>query len=107
MLTRLKALMLLAECRGDEIWSRELCQAKGIPPVWIEEMCDAYESGFRSDRDTIYDEAGVTNQYEGVRDLHLAYRLADYLGVDSQQVTALAVGREAEVRALKEAVEEH
>ena len=106
MLTSLRAQMLLAECRGDEIWSTELCQQKGVPPMWIEELCDTFESGFRSDRETIYDERGLTNQYRGVRDLHLAYKLAEFLGVDVQQATASALGREAEVRALKEAVEE-
>ena len=106
MLTRLQAQLLLAECRGDEIWSAELCQQKGIPPTWIEELSDTYESGFRSDRETIYDENGLTNQYRGVRDLHLAYKLAEFLGVDTSQATAFALGREAEVRLLKEAVEE-
>jgi hypothetical protein len=106
VLSRIKAQVLLAECRGDEIWSPELCREKGIPEIWIEELSDAFESGFQSDRETIYRDQGVTNQYLGVRDLHLAYRLAEYLGADAKRATEMALGREAEVRALQEAVQE-
>ena len=53
-----------------------------------------------------YEQGRVTNQYNGVRDLHLAHKLAEFLGVDSQRVTEFALGREAEVRALQEAVDE-
>ncbi len=106
MISRLKATMLLSECRGDEIWAVETCQQKGIPDAWIEELADTYESGFRSDRETIYDQNGLTNQYHGVRDLHLAYKLAEFLGVDSSRAAEFALSREAEVRALQEAVDE-
>lgn len=106
MLSRLKARMLLSECRGDEIWAPDTCRQKGIPEVWVEELADTYESGFHSDRQTIYEEGAVTNQYHGVRDLHLAHKLAEFLGVDSARVTEFALGREAEVRALQEAVDE-
>ena len=98
--------MLLSECRGDEIWAPETCREKGVPDAWIEELADTFESGFKTDRETIYDEGGLTNQYHGVRDLHLAYKLAEFLGVDSARVTELSLGREAEVRALQEAVDE-
>lgn len=98
--------MLLSECVGDEIWSLQTCREKGIPEGWIEEMADTFESGFHSDRETIYEQGRVTNQYHGVRDLHLAYKLAEFLGVDSHRATELTLGREAEVRALQEAVDE-
>lgn len=98
--------MLLAECRGDEIWAPTTCKKKGIPEAWIEELSDTFESGFRSDRETIYEQGEVTNQYHGVRDLALAHRLAEFLGVDSARVTEFSLGREAEVRALQEAVDE-
>ena len=98
--------MLLAECRGDEIWSPQLCRQKGVPEAWIEELADCYESGFRTDRDTIYRQQQVTNQYHGLRDLDLAHKLADFLGVDTQRATELALGREAEIRALQEAADE-
>lgn len=106
MISRIKARMLLAECRGDEIWSPQTCRQKGVPESWIEELADTFESGFQSDRQTIYEDNQVTNQYHGVRDLHLAFKLAEFLGVDASRVTELTIGREAEVRALQEAVDE-
>ena len=106
MLSRIKARMLLSECRGDEIWSAATCREQGVPESWIEELSEAYESGFRSDRETIYEDGHVTNQYHGVHDLRLAHRLADFLGVDTKRVTELAFSRESEVRALQEAVDE-
>ena len=106
MLTRLHARMLLAECVGDEIWSLELCRDKGIPEPWIEELVDTFESGFRYEDQTIYVRRQVTNQYRGVRDRDLAVRLAEFLGVASDAVIALALGPRAEVSALQEAVEE-
>ena len=105
MLSRLKARMLLTQCQGDEIWSIALCREQGVPEAWIEELVNCFESGFRSDRETIYYENKVTNQYEGVRDLDLAYKLAEFLGV-GRQVASMALGSVAEVRALQEAVEE-
>ena len=98
--------MLLSECNGRDIWPIDLCREKGIPETWIEELADCFESGFQSDRQTIYKEDQIVNQFHGVHDLHLAYKLGDYLGVDVRQVTASALGRTAEVQAIKEAVEE-
>ena len=106
MLDRLKAQVLLDECTGDDIWAVELCKQKGIPAVWIEELTDAYESGFNSDRETIYYGERIVNQFEGVRDVDLAIRLAAYLGVDVEYVVASAFSRAAVVASLKEAVEE-
>ena len=106
MISRVKARMLLSQCRGDEIWAPQTCREQGVPESWIEEMSEAYESGFRHDRETIYENGEVTNQYFGVRDLHLAHRLAEFLGVNAKDVTALCIGSLAEVRALQEAVDE-
>ncbi len=106
MLSRIKARILLAECRGNEIWSEPLCRKKGVPDAWFEELADCFESGFRTDRDTIYLKEEVTNQYQGLRDLDLAHKLADFLGVDTKRVTAWVLDREAEVKALQEAVDE-
>ena len=105
-MNEIQAQMLLARCTGDEIWSLETCRQEGIPEVWIEELVDTFESGFDTDRNTIYVDEGVTNQYHGVLDLHLAYKLSEFLGVDWRSVTEHALGRRAEVQALKEAVEE-
>ena len=106
MLSRVKARMLVAACQGDEIWSPQTCRNHGVPEAWIEELSDTFESGFRSDRETIFENEQVTNQYHGVRDLDLAYKLADFLGVDVNRATELSLGRAAEVRALQEAVDE-
>jgi len=105
-MNRLKALALLDECTGDDIWSADYCRQAGVAEIWIEELADAYESGFQFDRDTIYCQDRVVNQYHGVRDVDLAYKLAGYLGVETSRVTASALGRAAEVRALKEAIDE-
>lgn len=102
----MRALSLLAECTGREIWSVEHCRLRRVPEPWIEQFKDCFESGFRTDRQTIYHEGHVVPQYEGVRDLDLAVRLAETLGIDVQRVTATSLGPEAIVRALKEAVDE-
>jgi hypothetical protein len=102
----LKARILLDECTGRDIWSLEHCQRRGVPQVWIDELQDCFESGFRSDRQTIYHKKRIVNQYQGIRDVDLAYKLAEYLGVDVQATIALAPTPEAEVRALKEAADE-
>jgi len=106
VLNRLSAQMLLAECNGRDIWPVELCREKGIPEAWIEELAAASESGFNSPLQTIYVGDQLVNQFYGVQDLHLAYKLGEYLGVDTQHVTALALGRSAQVTAIKQAVEE-
>ena len=106
MLDRLRALMLLSECNGRDIWPVEMCRERGIPESWIEQLSDCFESGFTTPMDTIYLDDEAQNQFFGVQDLHLAQKLGEYLGVDVRAVTALAIGREAEVKAIKEAVEE-
>ncbi|MFK7769804.1 MAG: hypothetical protein AB8B55_21530 [Mariniblastus sp.] len=94
------AQMILLKCSGDEIWDIETCRKERIPENWIEELQDRYESGFDTDRNTIYVNEKMVNQYEGVLDLHLAYKLAEFLGIDWKRATAGAIGRQAEVRAI-------
>lgn len=106
MLNELKALMLLEKCRGDEIWSVEFCQQQGVPQDWIDELNDCFESGFASDHQTIYVGSRLVNQYHGVRDRDLAFRLGELLGVDTNSMTAMATSKSAEVRLIKEAVDE-
>ena len=98
--------MLLEKCRGDEIWSVEHCEQVGVPRDWIEELVDTTESGFNSDLETVYVEERVVNHYHGVQDLLLAFKLGEYLGVDTTQVRSAAFGRIAQVNKIKEAVEE-
>ena len=102
----IRAQSLLLQCRGDEIWSMETCRQQGVPDAWIDELVDAFESGYDADRNTIYENGQMVNQYHGVSDLQLAYKLAEYLGIDCQQATQFALSRQAQVTALKEAVEE-
>jgi hypothetical protein len=101
---RHRALALLSRCRGDEIWSLQHCREQGVPEAWIDELADAFESGFCSDQQTIYVGATPTNQYHGVRDLDLAFKLGRSLGVRVDQVTASSFGRRAKVEAIKQAL---
>jgi hypothetical protein len=100
------AQLLLLKCTGDEIWDEATCRDEGVPERWIEELIDNFESGFDTDRNTIYNDDHVVNQYRGVLDLQLAYKLAEYLGIDWQRVTANALGRRAEVAAIKAELDE-
>ncbi len=103
---RLKALMLLSQCTGDDIWSPEHCRQQGVPSGWLDELCDNYESNPQRDSHTIYLGDQATNQYRGVRDVDLACKLAEYLGVDTSNVVARSASRRHLVRLLVEAVEE-
>ncbi len=105
-LNRLKALMLLSECTGDDIWSPEHCRLRGVPEAWFEHLSDNFESGFERDSDTIYVDERPTNQYRGLRDVDLAVKLAVYLGVNVEAVEANASSRRHFVRLIREAVEE-
>ena len=110
-LDAVSAQLLLLKCTGDEIWSIETCEAAGVPQIWIEELVDCFESGYDTDRNTIYvaDELAserMVNQYQGVLDLHLAYKLSEFLGMDWKSLTANKLGRRAEVQALQEALDE-
>ena len=99
-------MVLLARCRGDEIWSVDTCRREGVPETWIEELADAFESGFDHDRNTIYENRQQVNQYHGVPDLQLAIRLAEFLGVDTASLAPFPLDRRLQVRALQEAVDE-
>lgn len=106
MLSRLRALALLSECTGFDIWTVEHCRERGVPNEWIETLSDAFESGYDHDRQTIYFGDRPINQFHGVRDVDLAVRLGAHLGLDVGRVTSTALGDPATVRAIKEAVEE-
>ena len=106
MFNELKAQMLLDRCVGNEIWPVDVCQAEGVPQAWIDELVDAFESGFDQDRHTIYLEGAAVNQFYGVPDLLIAYKLAEYIGIDTEAATSSALGKLAQVQALKEAAEE-
>ncbi|SMP62130.1 hypothetical protein SAMN06265222_107241 [Neorhodopirellula lusitana] len=103
------ALSLLDECTGDDLWSVEHCRARGVPEAWIDDLADAYESGFRARSQTIYvsdEKSGnrVINQYFGVRDIDLAKRIGTQLGLDVEQIQAVSFSRQSTVDRIKEAV---
>lgn len=104
VIRRDRALALLSECTGDDIWSVEHCRARRVPEPWIEELADAFESSFDSDSQTIYHEGRTTNQYYGIRDVDLARRLAPVLGIQLGPLEAVAMSRADLVRAIKDAV---
>lgn len=103
---RLKALLLLSECTGDDIWSPEHCRLRGVPEEWLQHLSDNFESSFAKDSETIYVGDRATNQYRGVRDVDLAFKLGEYLGVNLPLIQANASSRRQLVRLIREAVEE-
>ncbi len=102
----ISAQMLLLKCQGDEIWPEDVCLAAGVPQNWIDELVEQYESGFDTDQNTIYKDGRTLNQFRGVSDLLLAYKLADYIGIDWHRVTDHIISRTGKVAAIKEALDE-
>ena len=103
------ALSLLDECTGDDLWSVEHCHTRGVPQDWIDELADAFESSYRVSSQTIYvtGEDGTprsVNQYYGVRDIDIAMRIGQQLGLDVDQIKAVAFSRQTTVDRIKEAV---
>ena len=105
-MSRMMARRLLAECTGRDIWSVAYCREQQVPDDWIEELADCFESGFHEDLETIYLQERPVNQYHGLRDVDLAKKLAEFLGVDVSRVCLTAWSPMAVVQALKEAVDE-
>lgn len=106
MIRRDRALAILQECSGDEIWGVDHCRLRGVPERWITELQDAFESAFADDRHTIYVGDRPTNQYHGVRDVDLARKCGESLGVDVSRVTAATITRRDSVVAIKQALME-
>ncbi len=103
-LSRARALAILSKCFGNEIWSIETCLSEGVPQDWIEDLADAFESGFQFDRQTIYVGDSATNQYHGVRDIDLAIRLGKVLGINVDRATDTNFRCRAIVQSIKDAV---
>ncbi len=106
MISRIDALRLLELCDGEEIWSIDYCRRQRVPERWIREMRDAYESGYSDRSQTIYYGGQMVNQFEGILAVDIALRVASILGVDTARILASSMGRDAVVRAIREAVEE-
>ena len=105
-MNRSQALVWLSECTGDDIWSIDYCRQRQIPPAWVNELCDAYESGFESDKQTIYYRNEVVNHFEGIRDVDLACKIGQYLKVNVARIVERQISRAAVVREIREAIEE-
>ncbi len=105
-LTRIRALALLSECTGDDIWSVEHCRLRSVPEIWIDELQDCFESGFQDQSQTIFVGPREVNQYHGVRDVDLAVRLGEYLGVDVERLRVVSPTRSRLVHAIRQAIEE-
>ena len=106
MIARHRALALLSECTGNTLWTAEHCRDRNLPPAWIDELCDAFESNPGRDRDTIYVDEKKTNQFHGIRDVDLAAKLGEALGIDVAALQRQTLGRSTLVAAIKEAVME-
>lgn len=102
----IRALCLLSECTGDDIWSIAHCVERGVPDTWMQELEDCFESGFDRNDQTIYFENSVVNQYQGIRDVDLAMKLGEFLGVDVQAIQATSLTRSDLVRSIREQIEE-
>jgi len=106
-----RALTLLAQCTGDDLWSVDHCRAAGVPQEWIDSMADAFETSYQRDSDTIYVAdttrgQRVVHQYHGIRDVDLAVRIGRLLGVPVDSLAEVQPTRVSLVRAIKEAVME-
>lgn len=101
-----RLLSWLDECTGETIWPVQYARQRGIPESWIDEIADAHESGFRDDRETIYHNEKVVNQFHGITDSDLAIKIAATMGLDTRQVRAASRGRIDLVRQIKELIEE-
>tara|TARA_R110002049_G_scaffold4601_5_gene32755 strand:+ start:1051365 stop:1051697 length:333 start_codon:yes stop_codon:yes gene_type:complete len=103
-LPRHRLLAILDECNGDDLWSIEQCNLRRVPQDWIDELADTFESGFKTDSQTIYEHHAVTNHYRGVRDVDLARRAAAEMGMNVDRITASAFTRRGVVQAIKQAI---
>lgn len=106
MFDRYSAELLLTRCRGDEVWSAEHARQMGVPESWIRELADCFESGFDSNRNTLYTDAGLVNQYHGIPDLAVAYRAAEFLGIHTERIRSLPLSRQGQVDQLKAELDE-
>lgn len=106
MFDRMAAEILLSRCRGDEVWSLEHAKKMGVPDHWLDELQDCFESGFDHDRNTLYTDRGQVNQYHGVRDLDVAYRAAEFLGIPTAEIRRQPLSRHGQVAALQAEADE-
>lgn len=106
MISRAHALHLLQLCDGEEIWSVDYCRRQKVPERWIQDLRNAYESGFADNSETIYYGGRIVNQFEGILAVDVAVRSARILGFDPKDILQTHLSREAIVRAIQERIEE-
>lgn len=106
MMSRAQALSLLSLCDGDEIWSIEDCRKHRIPEAWVRELADAFESNPAIDAETIFQNGKALNQYQGVRAIDLAVKLANVLGVRLDPHVLQTADRRGLVEHIRETLEE-
>ncbi len=99
-------LQWLDSCTGDDVWSIEHCRSVGIPDSWIRSLREVYESGFKSDKETLYYEGKRIHQYEGILDADLAARIGEQFGIDVVRIQSDSFSRSDFVRRIREAIEE-
>jgi hypothetical protein len=99
-------LDILSECHGDDLWPLDYCRARRIPEDWIQELQDVHESGFQSDSETIYYQGGIISQFEGIRDVDIACKIAAKWPLPIAQLAESAWSRADLVNKIKEAIEE-
>lgn len=105
-MNRHKLLHWLAECTGDDIWSMEHCRLRGVPEEWLTQLRDVYESGFQSHSQKIFFGEKLINQFEGVRDVDLACRIAAALGLNIAKIVSESFSRSDCVTKIKESLED-
>ncbi len=105
-MNELTALKLLSECTGDDIWSLQHCRERRVPQDWLDELADCFESNPQIDSETIYYRESATNQFEGIRDVDLARRIATFLRIELADLEQRALNRQHLVRLIQESAEE-
>jgi hypothetical protein len=99
-------LNLLTECTGDDIWPLDYCRQRRIPENWIDELRDAYETGFDSPTNMIFFRGEIVNQFEGIRDVDIASKIAANWPLPIGKLAETAWSRADLVNKIKEAIEE-
>lgn len=70
------------------------------------DLREIYESGFKTDQETLYYEGRRINQFEGILDSDLAARIGQQFGIDTKRLADRAYSRPDFVRRIKEEIEE-
>ena len=72
----------------------------------MNDLQDCFESNPQRDSETIFLQESPLNQYEGLRDVDLACKLGEFLGIDVESLISFSLSRADLVRRIQEAVDE-